>query len=1141
MDYERHGNEQRASGPGGYQGVPDEAQAGAMRRLQGEVDALRAECALLRAGRAAPEEKYRTLFDSIDEAFCILGDFSFDAEGRCVDFRHLEVNPAYERETGLRGVQGRTYRELSGDGDPLLYEVVGRVALGGRPARFERWSAWLCGWYDMHVFRIEDRGAPQVGVLFTNVSERRRAEQALRQSRERKMFLLRFEDEMRALGAPAAVERQAARSLRSQLGADAVVLWELTADGMLAPATVDELAAQPQPHRRRFLAASGLRLWTQFHAGRSLTSENAGADARLGAACALGLAGSAGGWAALPLAREGMLVRLLTVEYAAPHIWSQHELALLHDAAARAWSALERAHAERALQASEEKYRSLFDAIDEGFAMVEVLFDAGDGAGGLRLLEVNRAFARQTGVPLAPGKRILEMLPGFDPKLLRSHALAALGSAPVRFDCQSAALDGRWFSVHLSRVGGAGSRQLAMVLDDISVRKHAELVLRDSERRQAFLLRLSDALRVAQSPADAIAMGARLLREHLGVQRVEVGEVGAGQVILHVGHGVALAPGAAWPDVGALDEALVIRDAAIDARLAPHQRQACLAQGTGALVRVAVAAEGVPTAVFVVHGAAARDWSDAEVDLVRDTAERTWTVTERIRAQALLAASERRYRTFTSLVPVLLWQTDAGGGQVYLNARWLEYTGQDAAQTQDGGWLRAIHPDDAAATGEVFRSAMAAGAPIEIEHRVRAADGVYRWFLVRQVPVRDAAGRLENWYGVAIDIDARRQAEAALQEADRRKDEFLAVLAHELRNPLAPISNAVQMLRRAGGQRKADRLMEMAHRQVRQITRLVDDLMDVSRITRGKIELARQPVPLAEVLAAAVETSRPAIDRASHAFSLRLPPEPLLLDADKVRLTQVFANLLNNAAKYTDAHGRIELAAWPEAGSGGEGGACGQVVVAVRDSGIGIPPEKLDQVFDMFTQVEAAGSHSQGGLGIGLAMVRSLVQMHGGSVEAKSGGPGKGSEFLVRLPLPALPAAGTGAAAPARAAAAPLAGRKVLVVDDNRDAADSLCMLLGSRGAHASCAYDGARALELLAALRPHSLVVDIGMPGMDGHQVAAAVRADPRFAGLQIIALTGWGQEADRRRSREAGIDHHLTKPVDLALLERLLVEAAI
>ena len=362
------------------------------------------------------------------------------------------------------------------------------------------------------------------------------------------------------------------------------------------------------------------------------------------------------------------------------------------------------------------------------------------------------------------------------------------------------------------------------------------------------------------------------------------------------------------------------------------------------------------------------------------------------------------------------------------------------------------------------------------------------------------------------------QAEEALREADRRKDEFLATLAHELRNPLAPISNAVHLLRRPDGRRTADRMVEMVGRQVRQIVRLVDDLMDVSRITQGKLELRREPLSLAEVLSMAVETSMPAIEAGRHELAVSLPDETLMLDADRVRLTQVFGNMLNNAAKYTDRGGRI----WVDARRAGQ-----EVVVAVRDSGIGIPAAKLPHVFEMFAQAHRDSARGQAGLGIGLTMVRSLVELHGGSVEARSEGPGRGSEFLVRLPLagsvqPEHPHADDGAAAL-------LEGRRVLVVDDNADAAESLALLLHTAGAEVRIANDGPAGLQAADEFRPHAVLLDLGMPGMDGFEVARRLRADARQAGLVIVALTGWGQEEDRRRTRSGGFDRHLPKPVDV------------
>jgi CheY-like chemotaxis protein/two-component sensor histidine kinase len=373
------------------------------------------------------------------------------------------------------------------------------------------------------------------------------------------------------------------------------------------------------------------------------------------------------------------------------------------------------------------------------------------------------------------------------------------------------------------------------------------------------------------------------------------------------------------------------------------------------------------------------------------------------------------------------------------------------------------------------------------------------------------------------------QAEEALREADRRKDEFLATLAHELRNPLAPISNAVQLMRRPDGRRQSDRVVEMVGRQVRQIVTLVDDLMEVSRITRGKIDLRLERVPIAEIIHSAVETSQLAIERAGHQLAVSLPEEPLVLLADRVRLTQVFANLLNNAAKYTDAGGRIWVEVWREEGL---------VAASVRDTGIGIPEEALGRVFDMFAQAHRSVGRGQGGLGIGLTMVRSLVEMHHGTVEAHSAGSGQGSEFLVLLPL--APQEEARPERPGMAQArpdAPFAGQRVLVVDDNRDAADTLGLLLEADGAEVRVVYDGRAALAMAETFLPSSVLLDIGMPGMDGYEVARRLRQDERFASMRIIALTGWGQDSDRRQTRNRGFTHHLTKPVSLEELHGILI----
>ena len=397
-------------------------------------------------------------------------------------------------------------------------------------------------------------------------------------------------------------------------------------------------------------------------------------------------------------------------------------------------------------------------------------------------------------------------------------------------------------------------------------------------------------------------------------------------------------------------------------------------------------------------------------------------------------------------------------------------------------------------------------------------------------PVRDSSGKIVGASKVARDITERKQAELALRDVDRRKDEFLAILAHELRNPLAPIRNSLHILRLTSqNDPVAERVGDMMDRQVNQMVRLVDDLLEVSRITSGKIALRKERVDLAAIVHDSVETSRPLIEAVEHRLALAFPPDPLIVDGDPVRLAQVFANLLNNSAKYTDAGGEIRITARRDNG---------WAVVSVRDSGAGIPREMLPSVFELFTQIDRHADRSQGGLGIGLTLVKSLVEMHGGTVHASSAGLGKGSEFVVRLPLVSDRHAVDVSQAPAISGSL-LNPRRVLVVDDNHDAAESMGILLKLLGADVHVAYSGAEALDALPTYRPDVVILDIGMPGMDGHEVARRIRRQPEFQKVTLIALTGWGQDKDRRQSQTAGFDYHLIKPADMDALQAVLAVA--
>jgi PAS domain S-box-containing protein len=373
-----------------------------------------------------------------------------------------------------------------------------------------------------------------------------------------------------------------------------------------------------------------------------------------------------------------------------------------------------------------------------------------------------------------------------------------------------------------------------------------------------------------------------------------------------------------------------------------------------------------------------------------------------------------------------------------------------------------------------------------------------------------------------------RRAQQALRDADRRKDEFVATLAHELRNPLAPIRNAVQVLiSRGPSDPELDWARAVIDRQAQTMGRLLDDLLDVSRISRNGLELRMSSVDLASVVDSAVETSRPNVEAARHQLTVALPREPIRLTADPVRLAQVLANLLNNAAKYTPVGGHIRLAAECQGND---------VILSVQDSGIGIAADMLPHVFEMFSQAKSAQRQSHGGLGIGLSLVKWLIELHGGSIEARSAGSGQGSEFVIRLPFTAENPVAEVAPSKDDVARPPFRKRRILIADDNRDNADSMAMLLKSLGHEVCTAYDGEQAVEAATTLRPDVVLLDIGMPHLDGYEAGRRIREHPGCRHIFLIAMTGWGQEEDRRRTDEAGFDHHLVKPVDPADLTKLL-----
>ena len=538
---------------------------------------------------------------------------------------------------------------------------------------------------------------------------------------------------------------------------------------------------------------------------------------------------------------------------------------------------------------------------------------------------------------------------------------------------------------------------------------------------------------------------------------------------------------------------------------------------------------------------------------------------------------------FANSIPAMAWIAMPDGSLERFNSQWLLYTGQTEQQALGRGWTQALHPDDLDGLRRAWMAARGSGSEWHAEYRLRRHDGVYRWFMTRAVPQRDAAGQMLRWFGTTTDIEDSRRIAQSLRDADRQKDEFLATLAHELRNPLAPIRMAAHLLASPTSDTRArQRAVDVIGRQVGQMARLLDDLMDVARITQRKLELRREWVLVADVVQTALEAARPGTDARRQSLTVTRAQEPVKVYADAMRLAQILSNLLNNASKYTDAGGRIALQVDAQSP---------WLSFTVTDNGIGLTAPAIDTIFAMFAQEHSALDRSEGGLGIGLSLVKGLVELHGGSVSAHSEGPGRGSRFVVLLPYeppaqplrvwppegvqktwggpafshepPAQPQrvsppegvqktwggpafsheaqAGASPASPDASPVRPPADpRTVLVAEDNRDAADTLAELLRLLGHTVHVAYNGLEAGEMAGKLRPEVMVLDIGMPGQNGYEVARHIRSQPWGRDPLLIATTGWGQQDDKRKAMEAGFDMHLTKPVDGLVLDSLIRSGA-
>jgi PAS domain S-box-containing protein len=725
------------------------------------------------------------------------------------------------------------------------------------------------------------------------------------------------------------------------------------------------------------------------------------------------------------------------------------------------------------------------------------------------------------------GKSLWEVYPGtVGSDFERMYRKAARERIPVSFTSYYPDHD-VWYEVNVYPADGG----LSVYFRNVTVRERREI-------RSNALTMLTEALHTLATPEEITFKASEILGETLKVSRVGYGSIDPVAETLTVirdwnAPGVETLAGTLnLRDFGSFIDDLkagkfiAINDVETDGRT----RSAAAAlkeRSAGSFVNLPVVEQDRLVAVIFVNNAQARIWSSEELAFIREIAGRARTASERLRSEAALQESEAKFRIITNAMPQMVWSTLPDGYHDYYNQRWYEFTGMPEGSTDGDAWNGIFHPEDQERAWALWQHCLRTGDPYEIQYRLRHRSGEYRWTLGRALPIFNDAGKIIRWMGTCTDIHDQKAAEERLKEADVRKDEFLAMLAHELRNPLAPISAAAQLLQiGALNEARVRQTSQIIGRQVHHLTSLVDDLLDVSRVTRGLVELDSAQVDIGHVVADAIEQVTPLVRARHHQLGVQLTPDAPLVMGDKKRLVQVLVNLLNNAAKYTPEGGQLLLATEVRDA---------EVLIRVTDNGIGMAPELVARAFDMFAQAERSPDRSSGGLGLGLALVKSLVNLHHGTVSCDSAGLGKGSTFTVGLPRLIAEARDKAAqaSAPPHERTAPL---RILVVDDNVDAANTLSMLLEAGGHEVRTAYGARAALELAGIEAPQICILDIGLPEMDGNALAQRLRAMPQTAGAVLVAVTGYGQENDRQQTLAAGFDHHLVKPVDAGELAAIL-----